>query len=335
MENEKDVSKVSPCLPYFVNPDYAENGVLDIEKIHKSKKRIIVCVDRNIFTDMVYIAKNGALKKDHELKKIANFICFCNRHNFYIMSADAIVEEFFKSNDRVVATQELEAFNFIFDHIESQKWTDILSGKLTNITPTLKNIEKNENSFEFSVAKSDILMFKVAMIHLVRVLRNNNSIETKLRDFASWYRKNCKILSYITIYMISLLAEVPNIKKPKKSQNEEFESIVSGCVNQAFDFYYLAELKKHYNNALINNFILVFATFDKDLEAISSVTHNVENKRGFSGVLAEPISRKCEKYLKIANEEYSKNDKITIVGDKSEFYEKLLEEELTLLKAEI
>lgn len=167
-------------------------------------------------------------------------------------------------------------------------------------------------------------MHECEMLALVRIYKSDKSKKEKIIEFIEWNYANTLICQYTIVYAILLLGEDKEVRAPKNVNSKDFDKVINGCNNQAWDLTYLSTWSTLYWNEDKTNSIHFFVTNDNLLKHIFNITHAGIN------IVNELFSKKDSMEIN-AKMEYLKNNRIRPNIEKDTL-EKLLNEEKEKLK---
>lgn len=152
-------------------------------------------------------------------------------------------------------------------------WKNVLYSKNKTI-PKIREIHKYNRDVDFSYKGGHQLMHECEMIALARIYKSNKSRKQKLIEFIEWNYENTLICQYTIVYAILLFGECEGVRPPKNINSVDFNKIINGCINQAWDLTYLSNWSTLYWNESESNNVHFFVTNDKLLKLIFNVTHS-------------------------------------------------------------
>lgn len=198
---------------------YSIDGVLrpdQIDLLKRTGKKIVINLDRNIFTDIVKIVKEGCLEHQEDLKKVSTLLFWTEYVGFEVASYDAIAENTYKKGNNIYGREELECFDFAFNSIMGRTWLDAAVGKIDKVYPLIGNIiVPQDTSIDFCTESVDYLMHYAAMIHMVKNIRKGMNEEEQFYDFMKWLFDNCWVCQYVISYIVLYMAHVERVLAPK------------------------------------------------------------------------------------------------------------------------
>lgn len=315
------------------HPNYGSTGKIDYSVLQalKREKEVILFLDRNLFSSLISLTKNGNLKSEMEKRMIAFLILWSEMDQLPISAGLAIMENASKEDDSFSTKIELRNFNAIFDFYPPQTWLYLADGRINKIPKCDFSNTPFENAINYHKKDNHFLMNYASMLHLVNLFRNSdmNQVE-KIIAFLDWNFDNLLISQYINTYLILLFSNQNGIKAPKHSKSNVFEKIDSGCINQAWDLTYLSNWSTLYSNESEMNEVFLFATADIMFKKIFINTHNGGD---LFNLVTTVFSRKdADKIIQFYNEKAT-NRNIPDFGENPKLYFKaLINEEKNILK---
>ena len=127
------------------------------------------------------------------------------------------------------------------------------------------------------------------------------------------------------VYIAMLFTDQENIKAPKHANSDNFDRVVAGCENQAWDFSYLTNWSTLYSYPQKYEQQFLFATNDILLKRIFINRHQ---EYGFNAVLFEVFPQKEYDQLMDYIEYMSENRVKPDFGEKPhEYFQNLIEKE--------
>ncbi len=333
------IEELMQNMQCIFHPLYAVDGKITLAQVNQLKaqgKEIIVNLDRNIFTDLVKVVRQGTLAEEDILKKIALLMAWAGINGIAIMPYDAIAENARKFQDNTEANAEMECFDFAFREMECKTWLEVvLRGKCT-VAPTITEKyalnNTDDSQIDFCNESVDYLYHYAAMLHFVRIARSNESWEEQIKEFFQWYFDNAIVCQYVQVYVILYYANQYKVKLPKHAKSKEFTKVLEGCKNQARDLCYLSEWSKVYANNFYDEYEVFFATFDLLLGIIFTSCHKINDA---SELFSLFTNGKGAELYDFYNELCLKHKKIEIDEEQSDYCWKLVGKELQALRQEI
>jgi len=118
-------------------------------------------------------------------------------------------------------------------------------------------------------------MHLACMLHIVYLYRCKNlSATEKVKSFLQWNFSNLLISQYTNTYVAMLFSNQEFIRAPKGANNDEFENVLNGCINQAWDLSNLSSWSTLYMKEENAKEVYLFATADTMLKRIFINTHS-------------------------------------------------------------
>lgn len=273
------------------HPNYSPEGKINYKTFLdlKNKKNIIVMLDRNILSSLLRLSRDGYLKNEEEMRTIALLMVWMIMNNFPASPGLALKEYGTKINDTIEPKLELKEFNNIFEYYPSMMWLRLGEGKINKIPVCTLSIEPFITKIKYNEEDDHLLMHIAEMLHAVYLYRCNDlSPVEKMVNFLEWNYENLLICESTIVYLAMFFTNQSGIKAPKKAGSSDFQKILNGCRNQAWDLNYLSNWSCfHYNEENMDD-IFLFATNDILLKRIFINTYT----NGGAGSLIETIFSK-------------------------------------------
>lgn len=316
------------------HPKYSPDGALSYNELFELKhnKQIIVLLDRNLLSGLLKLARDGYLKDDIEMRKIALLMTWIIMNNFSASAGLALLEYGTKINDSVEPKKELQEFNNIFDYYPSMLWLRLAEGDINSIPICSLPVDPYINEINYNKEDHHLLMHIAEMLHLVFLhkQRDLSPIE-KMIKFLKWNYKNLLISESTIAYVAMLFTNQPGIKAPKNSGSNDINKIIVGCKNQAWDLNYLSNWSCfHYTEENMDE-IFMFATNDVLLKTIFINTYG----DGGVGALIQTVFSRSDskKIFELIKENQGTNRVKPDFGvDPNHYFHRLIEDETLRLK---
>ncbi len=306
----------------FFHPKKAVAGRLNYKDLLNDKDKYVI-FDRNIISYLIEYTKNGILRDDYSMIIIALIMLFCSINNFQISVGFSLQEYSDTQTDKRKIEDELNRFLTITDNYPSMIWKNVLYSENKQI-PKLLKVDNYNRNMDFINKGEHQLMHECEMLALVRIYKSDKSKKEKIIEFIEWNYANTLICQYTIVYAILLLGEDKEVRAPKNVNSKDFDKVINGCNNQAWDLTYLSTWSTLYWNEDKTNSIHFFVTNDNLLKHIFNITHAGIN------IVNELFSKKDSMEIN-AKMEYLKNNRIRPNIEKDTL-EKLLNEEKEKLK---
>lgn len=321
-------------LQIIFHPEIAPCGIIDKNLFRKwsYEKPFWLILDRNILSSLLKFCKNGALKNKEESQIIGLIMIWTYINGISLTAGPAIQEMATKAKSQNEALKELQEFREIIDYYPAQTWLDVALGRETEIAPIVFT-EKSASdiSVDYSAGNDHYYMAVASMIHATILYRDKSlkPVEKILR-FSEWMLDNLLSSDYILAYLIMLYTGQENVKAPKGANSEDFDKIISGCENQAWDISYLTIWSTLYYEPQKYDMHFLFATNDTLLKRIFINKHG---EYGVNGLLCKTLSQKDYNLVCDYWEERQKTRKKPNFGDNPQVYfNNLIESEKKLLR---
>ena len=173
-DNELDIIwKAVNDNQIIFHPKYFPEGQLSYStfKKIKSTKKPAIFLDRNLFSSLLNLAKNGSLKNKDEQRLIALLMIWSIANDIPISSGLAIVEYGNYSKNQQSCLSELQFFKDIFEFYPSMIWLRLFQGYIDKIPKYPKKIKQAKSNIDYTLTPDHVLMHTSSMLHLVYLLR--------------------------------------------------------------------------------------------------------------------------------------------------------------------
>lgn len=269
------------------HPYYAPDGIFcHYEHFIKNKKDKIIILDRNVVTILYDYFSNGKLSSDDKMIEILFFLMFCKINNLQF-NVGIAMNEYADMNDNNIVIDQL---NKILNYLSNISFMELKTKLLTNnFHFDLSNIPNEFNrEFNFKFKSDEYLISYCSVLKIAELVLTDMSIKDKLLNYFDWYYDNLEISKYDITYAVLLLTDYPNITAPKKINSGDYDKVIKGCKNQAWDIAYLSIIKNfeyHYKD-----FEYFFATYDINLKLIFMACNSLKNS--WQDLLFDRLSKK-------------------------------------------
>ncbi|MEK5585480.1 MULTISPECIES: hypothetical protein [Paenibacillus] len=280
-------------LQLIFHPKYSREGKIDHKELLglKTTKKVSVMLDRNLLSSLLKLTRDGYLKDEQEMRRIALLMTWMIMNNYPASPGLALKEYATKINDIIEPKRELREFNNIFDYYPSMMWLRLAEGAIDSIPVCPLPTEPFITEIEYNEDDDHLLMHIAEMLHVVYLCRRRElSPVEKMLDFLMWNYKYLLICESTLVYTAMLFTSQSGIKAPKNSGSNDIEKILVGCRNQAWDLNYLSNWSSfHYYEKTMDE-IFMFATNDILLKRIFINTYT----SGGVGTLIEAVFSKSD-----------------------------------------
>jgi hypothetical protein len=267
---------ILPKLQLIFHPKYSPDGQFkfsDIESI-KRQKNMILLLDRNLLSSLLRLCEQGCLKDELEMRTIALIMAWSIMNGISISAGLAVKENASKESDSDNAKLELAKFQKIFDYYPSMTWLSLANGTIDKIEICPETTSSFNTDIQYHEDDDHFLMHLATMLHIVYLHRQTHMTpKDKFIEYIEWSSNNLLICQYSNTYAAMLFTNQDNIRPPKHCHNIDFEKMLSGCKNQAWDINYLSNWSAVYWEEDIMDEVFLFATADKMLKTIFINTH--------------------------------------------------------------
>lgn len=264
-DNElQDIFDIVNDFQIIFHPYYFKEGKFEhYEEFLEDKKEKVIILDRNMTSMIFDYFSKGKLNSEFDMIMILFFLLFCNINSLQYNIGLSICEYAdFKEND--IAINQL---NKILTYL-SVIPTMVFKNKLMTGNYEFKPIDI-PNGFHRHAnykIKSDLYMNSYcSILKIAEIYLSELSIKDKILTYLDWYYDRLQLSKYDITYAILLFTNYKTIKAPKNIKSKNYEKIIKGCKNQAWDIQYLSSLDNIQHNLEGKYF---FATNDNNLKLI-------------------------------------------------------------------
>ncbi len=259
-------------LQIVYHPKYAPCGKFAIKDLFNfSKKEIMVIVDNNIVSPICDLAKKGFLPNKDQQIKVASLVTWIKFINATVTCGLGLIESDTAGLSNIPGEEKRNLFLYAINSIPAQLWKALAFNEIGKIpesflikTPII--IDKSKN-FSYQ-DELHFLTNEAAIIKIVNLLQSKDKIgHDKFLAFMEWYADNLILADSIIMYAAMVFGNVQHISKPKNLCSNDFEKVVKGIKNQAWDITYLTHWSSSYYGEK-NNICTMFATDDTTLKFI-------------------------------------------------------------------
>lgn len=272
------------------HPYYAMEGKFTHYKEYlMNKKDKIIILDRNITSMLFDYFKNGELKEEDNMIMLLSFLMFCNCNRLQYNIGLAMNEY----GDLTENSEAIKQLNELLTYL-SEIPSLVLLNRLKNGNYKLPKFDipvKFQRHANYKNKSITYLLSYCSILKISELFLTNLSKKNKIIKYLDWYYDNLKLSMYDITYSILLFTNYPTIKAPKNIKSKDFEKIIRGCKNQAWDISYLSlinNLQYHFSDKEI-----FFATNDKNLKLIFMGCHYFDNS--WAGLIFDRITSKKDR----------------------------------------
>ena len=251
---------------FIFHPIFAPNGTFTNEnvlKLQNPENKIMIIADKNIISPICELAKNGTLKNQERMLKIAVFITFVKSINATITCGLGLMEDETSKLTQITGEESRQLFLHAIDKIPAIIWKQIAFGEIEAIPDAFlfQNLSKTQYSYDYSNGLH-FLYNEASMIKIVKINREKDLTKIQKFDkFMRWYADNLDIAESMMLYSAMVFADIAHVSKPKYSTSTNYEKVIKGIKNQAWDMTYITIWSTEYYDEKEKNFIM-FATDD-------------------------------------------------------------------------
>lgn len=316
-------------LQIIFHPQMAPEGIFDFEKFFeiKSKKEIILFIDRNILSGLLKFCGNGKLIDREESQLLGVVMTWAEMNKVAISAGLAVQERATQTRSQEDALKELQKFFEIVETYPGQIWLRIAEGKETEIVPLeFSGTLAKKITVDFSNGSDHYYMMVASMLHVVSLYRKQDMKPVdKIIEFLCWTYDNLLLSKYALAYAVLLFTNQESVKAPKGANSDSIERIVAGCENQAWDISYLSNWSTLYESKDEYSKEFMFATNDYLLKRIFINTHG---PNGVVGLLNAAFSKKdYNKIIDYIEKRMNNRIKPDFGENPQKYFEELIEKE--------
>lgn len=254
------------------HPQYAPNGVFTIDGIFELQnpdKDILIIADKNFVSPICEIVKSGTLQDKDRLQKVALFVTWVKFLNARATCGIGLLENDTAGLSNVSGEESRQMFLHGLDKVPSQIWKDIAFGYRNEIPEIFLFDKPTPSNTEYKFGDGLLLLSnEAAIIKIVQLMRTPNTTPiNKFDNFMRWYADHLDIAESIMLYAAMVFGDVQLVAKPKSALSNDFEKVVKGIKNQAWDLTYITSWSTEYYHETENKNVM-FATDDKTQKVI-------------------------------------------------------------------
>lgn len=191
-------------LQIIFHPQIAPDGKFDFKKFFeiKSKKPIILFVDRNILSGLLNFCEKGNLRDKEESQILGVIMTWTEMNDIAISAGLAVQERATQTNNQEEGLRELQKFLEIFEVYPGQIWLRIAEGQDTEIPPIIFSDTSAKNiTVDYSSGCDHYYMMVASMIHIVKLYRRRDmkSVD-KIIEILGWTYDNLLLSQYALAY---------------------------------------------------------------------------------------------------------------------------------------
>ena len=258
-------------LQIIFHPHYMELGEIKIKDIFElQSKDNLIFLDSNLLSPIYDLGKYGKSKNKRGLQIAALIVIFSKLIHARITAGLALIENDSNSKKSISSEEKVQYCLHAIDEIPLMVWKG-LAWELINEIPkglTLQEANtKKEGTFEYK-DNSLLKQNKIALIKMVYILRNKGYGFDSFYIFLKWYIDNLLFNKSLIVYTAMIFGNIDQVKAPKNMNNMNFNKVIEGIENQAWDIYHLTQWKKFQHLEKDTNKINFFATNDNSLKFI-------------------------------------------------------------------
>lgn len=254
-------------LQMFYHHTYAPLGKFDSHNIFEiqAKDDVMIIADKNLVSPVCEMVKHGSLKDVLRMRKTAMFVLWGNYLNARTTCGLGLLENDTAGLSTVTGETTRKLFLHGINNVPSQIWKNIAFGYISEIPKEFLYTSEDEVVEEETyICNDDLLLLcnEDATIKLVQLIRTKNvSGVDKFITFMNWYADNMDVAESVIVYAALVFCNAQNISKPKFCDSKNYDKVVKGIKNQAWDLTYITQWSTMYYNETDQKKFL-FATDD-------------------------------------------------------------------------
>ncbi len=295
-------------LQIIYHPRYAPCGKFTIDTIFElEKKEVIIFIDNNILSPIYEIITTGTLRDKLQLAKISAFILFTRYIRAQITCGLALFENDTAQKSSIPAEDKRQSFLFGVDKVSSIVWKRLAFGDIETIPSVFLStfsIESNTKNYKNS-NELHYIMHQVAIMRLLHFLKDNILDGfSRFILFFEWYADNLMLAESMVVYAALLFGNTDHVAAPKNYNSNDFEKVLNGINNQAWDMFYISHWSTYYYTEEKDS-VYMFATDDITQKMI--IANNEPEE--FPSLVATVFSSKKQKQklLELFNSKLGEN----------------------------
>lgn len=273
-DNDLDILfKIINDFQIIFHPYYSKDGIfVHYDEFLRNNKDKIIVLDRNITSLLYDYLKNGELKEKDSMIMILSFLAFCN-YNRLQYNIGLAMNEYGDSQENLKVIEQLNELLTYLADIPTMLFLNCL--KYGNFElPTFKISTRFQRHANY---KNKSIMYWISYCSVLKIAElylTNLSAEERIIKYLEWYYDNLILSMYDITYAILLFTNYETIKAPKNIRSGNFEKVIKGCRNQAWDISYLSTINNVKQKFLDKE--IFFATNDINLKIIFMACHYFE-----------------------------------------------------------
>jgi len=235
------------------HPKYAPEGkftVYDFVNMKNMVQEINIIVDNNIVSPVCEIAKNGTLNNQERLRKIAAFITWTKYIGANLTCGIGLLENDTADISNISGEERRLQFLHGVDVIPALIWKALAFGAIESVPEQFlfKGTYCKDKNFRID---NDFLLLsnETAIVKLVQLIREKELTPIdKFISYMEWYADHMNIAESMVVYAAMVLKQIPNVSLPKSCGSGNYEKVVRGIKNQAWDLTYITIWSTEYYN---------------------------------------------------------------------------------------
>lgn len=301
-DNElQDIFDIVNNFQIIFHPYYFKEGKFEHYKefLEDTNNKVII-LDRNMTSMIFDYFSKGKLNSDIDMIMILSFLLFCNINKLQYSIGFAMCEYAdFQEND--IAIKQLNKILTYLSVVPSM----VLKNKLQTRDFEFKLIDipdRFQRHANYKQKSNIYLLNYCSVLKIAEIFLTDLSSKDKILIYLDWYYDHLQISKYAITYAILLFTNYMTIRAPKNIKSKNYEKIIRGCKNQAWDIQYLSSLDNIQHNLEGEYF---FATNDNNLKLIFIACNYFEN--AWVDLIKDRMSKKDRNEIFNLIESKSKN----------------------------
>ena len=252
-------------LQMLFHPTYAPCGDFSFDAIRDlEQKDVAIFIDNNILSPIYELITTGTSRDQFQAQKVAMFILFTRYIRAQLTCGLALFENDTAQKSTIPAEEKRQSFLYGVDKIPSIVWKKLAFGDIVQIPSVfLASFSLEDNDTNYSNCEElHFLMHRVAIAKMVCLLKDStvDGFQRYLKFF-EWYADHLLIAESLLVYAALVFGNVENVAAPKNYKSKDFQKVIKGINNQAWDMFYLTHWSTYYYTEAENQ-VFMFATDD-------------------------------------------------------------------------
>lgn len=314
-----------------IHPIFAPEGRFNIGEFRKriDEKPFLMVIDRNIFSALIRLCRQGELEDKHEMQMIGILMAWADLNRVSVTVGPALMEYATNGKTQDDALRELKMFQEIMEQVPSQIWLEVARG-IEKITPcNFSGGLADKITVDYAGGCEHYYLSYASMVHLAILYRSRSTRCEKMEKFLEWSYDNVIISNYVIVYSILLFSNQSHVSAPKNVMSKSIDKILAGCRNQAWDLSYISNLGYLYFHEKDYKEDFLFATNDNMLKMVYINGIDIE---GIGNLIYSAFNKKEADRICLYINERQKCRVKPIHEDEIQYYKQLVENETKVLE---